>query len=205
MKWDKIVTNRFSGCLLGTRRLFRYGSLRLGFGGGFLCSRLLRSGGFLSGSRFGGWLGCELLGGCNGLLGSRFLRNRGFGDSRLLDGRLSVCLCLSSGLVLVIENNQKPSIVRQPPKFNYLLGRRIGFSFRSKLNFTTGTWRKMSARIRHATKLSGPLGRTKVPFSAPLVIALDNCVFWAAPISSLYLVSTNLEKMMSQGSYQSQT
>jgi len=36
----------------------------------------------------------------------------------------------------------------------------------------------------------GPLGRTKTPFSAPAVIAFASCVDWAAPISSLYLVST---------------
>jgi len=36
-----------------------------------------------------------------------------------------------------------------------------------------------------------PLGNTKVPFSAPLEMALASWVFWAAPISSLYLDSTN--------------
>lgn len=37
----------------------------------------------------------------------------------------------------------------------------------------------------------GPFGRTKIPFSSPDVMALDNWVTWAAPISRLYSASTN--------------
>jgi len=41
------------------------------------------------------------------------------------------------------------------------------------------------------TRPEGPLGRTNVPFSAPLAIALLSWVFCALPISTLYWVSTN--------------
>lgn len=41
-----------------------------------------------------------------------------------------------------------------------------------------------------------PLGKTKVPFSLPVARALDSWVFCAAPISSLYLVSTYLMKRL---------
>jgi hypothetical protein len=41
-----------------------------------------------------------------------------------------------------------------------------------------------------------PLGRTKTPFSVPVAKAFDNCVFCAAPISSLYSISTNLEHLL---------
>jgi len=41
------------------------------------------------------------------------------------------------------------------------------------------------------TRPEGPLGRTKTPFSVPVAKAFDNCVFCAAPISSLYSISTN--------------
>jgi len=37
----------------------------------------------------------------------------------------------------------------------------------------------------------GPLGRTKTPLSAPVLMAFASWVVWAAPISSLYLLSTN--------------
>lgn len=40
------------------------------------------------------------------------------------------------------------------------------------------------------TRPEGPFGRTKTPFSVPDPSAFESCVFCAAPISSLYLVST---------------
>jgi len=41
------------------------------------------------------------------------------------------------------------------------------------------------------TRPEGPFGKTNVPFSAPVAIALLSWVFWAFPISSLYWDSTN--------------
>jgi len=41
------------------------------------------------------------------------------------------------------------------------------------------------------TRPEGPLGREKMPFSAPTAIALLSCVTCAFPISNLYVSSTN--------------
>jgi len=41
------------------------------------------------------------------------------------------------------------------------------------------------------TRPDGPLGKTKTFFSLPAARALDSWVFWAAPMESLYFVSTN--------------
>ncbi|KAJ7805646.1 hypothetical protein B0H14DRAFT_2611126 [Mycena olivaceomarginata] len=41
-----------------------------------------------------------------------------------------------------------------------------------------------------------PLGKTKMFFSLPAVRALDSWVFWAAPIESLYFISTNLQQIL---------
>jgi hypothetical protein len=52
---------------------------------------------------------------------------------------------------------------------------------------------RQGMRVRDGIRI--PLGKTNVPFSAPVAIALLSWVFWAAPISSLYVSSTYLEKV----------
>lgn len=68
----------------------------------------------------------------------------------------------------------------------------------SEFDTPGGTYkgRKISKMTSYKRGRLLPLGKTKVPFSLPVARALDSWVFCAAPISSLYLVSTYLMKRL---------